>query len=122
MNDRFWIDYQSKIKTAVMQMAVLLSISALLTVLPLAGVLRPATESVATWWQRAGAPIAIFAFLAQYLGAVLTPGSMTSPQMEGLRQAYRRRHQLGIAAATVLSALGTVIWGYGDLIIKSVDC
>jgi len=113
MNDRFWIDYQSKIKTAVMQMAVLLSISALLTVLPLAGVLRPATESVATWWQRAGAPIAIFAFLAQYLGAVLTPG---------LRQAYRRRHQLGIAAATVLSALGTVIWGYGDLIIKSVDC
>lgn len=124
MTGQVWVDHEKRIRAAQGYMWVLLLIAALLGFLPFIEPLRPAGEALGTWWQRAGAPMAIFAFLAQNkaqrLGALITPGSFTSREMEALRKAYRCSHQLGLFAASTLTVAGTVIWGYGDLIVRSV--
>lgn len=125
MSAQFWTQHEGKIKRTVRAIAMLLSLAVLALLLPFVEAFRPAGESVATWWQRAGAPVAVFAFIAQnksqYLGALLTLGSFTSAEMESLRAKYRRTHQLSLAAAIVLTVIGTVVWGYGDYFIKAVE-
>ncbi|WP_345785429.1 hypothetical protein, partial [Ralstonia edaphi] len=70
-------------------------------------------------------PVAVFAFIAQnkcqYLWSLLTPGSFTSAEMESLRAKYRRTHQISLSVAIVLTVIGTVVWGYGDLFFKAAE-
>ncbi|KHK58678.1 hypothetical protein PI87_02755 [Ralstonia sp. A12] len=125
MNAEYLTPHELKIRRAVRSIAAFLSLAVLALLLPFVDAFRPAGESVATWWQRAGAPVAVFAFIAQnksqYLGALLTPGSFTSAAFESLRGKYRRTHQMGLSAAIALTVLGTVVWGYGDCFIKAVE-
>jgi hypothetical protein len=124
MTEPVWVHHENRIRTTRYRMWALLLMALLMTLLPFSAFLRPAAESVGTWWQRAGAPIAILAFLAQnkaqYLGALITPGSFTSPEMESLRLSYKPSQQFGACAASALTVAGTVIWGYGDLVLNAV--
>ncbi len=124
MSDLMWVQIEKRIQKARCSMLLLLALALLMVVFPWTELLRPATESMGGWWQRAGAPVAIFAFLAQnkaqYFGSLITPGSFTSTEMENLRKKYRRSHQLGFSAASVLTVFGTLIWGYGDLAVKAL--
>lgn len=125
MNAEYLIQHELKIKQTVRSIEVLLCFAVLVLLLPFVDAFRPAGESVATWWQRAGAPVAVFAFMAQnksqYLGGLLTPGSFTSAEFESLRRRYRRTHQMGLSAAVVLTVIGTVVWGYGDCFVKALE-
>ncbi|MCF1443251.1 hypothetical protein ACI2VK_15075 [Ralstonia nicotianae] len=125
MKAQFWTQHERKIEQTVRAIAAFLSLAVLALLLPFVEALRPAGEAVATWWQRAGAPVAVFAFIAQnkcqYLGALLTPGSFTSAEMESLRGKYRRTHQISLSAAIFLTVIGTVVWGYGDLFVKTAE-
>lgn len=58
---------------------------------------------------------------SQYLGALLTPGTFTSSEMEALRRKYRRIHKIGLSAAIALTVIRTVVWGYGDFFVKAVE-
>lgn len=124
MNAQHLAQLELKIKRTERSIAAFLFLAVLVLLLPFVDVLRPDGESVATWWQRAGAPVAVFAFMAQnksqYLGALLTPGSFTSAEFEFLRKKYRRTHQMGLSAAIALTIIGTVVWGYGDCFVKAV--
>ena len=124
MTDSIWVQVEKRIKKSRGLMLLFLLIAVVMTIFPLLGFFRPVTESMGSWWQRAGAPVAIFAFLAQnkaqHFGALITPGSFTGPDIERLRAKYRKSQQLGIAASTVLTVVGTLIWGYGDLAVKAL--
>lgn len=125
MSAQFWTQHERKIEQTVRAIAAFLTLAVLALLLPFVDVLRPAGESVATWWQRAGAPVAVFAFIAQnkcqYLWSLLTPGSFTSVEMESLRAKYRRTHQISLSVAIILTVIGTVVWGYGDLFFKAAE-
>lgn len=122
MTAGIWHKHEARIRKTLIQLGALLMLAILATIVPLFGAFKPVGELLGVWWQRGGAPTVVFAFLAhnkaQYLGALLTPGSFTSDEMESLRSKYKVSHQLGTGAAAVLTVSGTVVWGYGDLLLN----
>lgn len=122
MLDAFWQKHENRIRSARAQLIALLLLAMIATIVPLLGVFKPAGEILGVWWQRGGAPTVVFAFLAQnkaqYLGSLLTPGSFTCDEMESLRSKYIVSHQIGVGAASSLTVSGTVVWGYGDLLLS----
>lgn len=114
--------HENRIRQARFQLITFLVLAMIASIVPLLGAFKPAGETLGVWWQRGGAPTVVFAFLAQnkaqYLGSLLTPGSFTSNEMESLRSKYRSIHQICTAAATTLTISGTVVWGYGDLLLN----
>lgn len=125
MNAQHLAQHEVKIRRTARSIAAFLFLAVLALLLPFAHAFRPDGETLATWWQRAGAPVAVFAFIAQnksqYLGALLTPGSFSSADFESLRMKYRRTHQMGLSAAIFLTIIGTVVWGYGDCFVKAAE-
>lgn len=120
-----WQEYELKVKSTWRFVIFLLALAALLLIaLPCANALRPASDSIAQWFQRAGAPVTVFAFLAQnkasHLGDLLTPGSFGSPELMALRSRYLPKQKRGLWFATCLTIIGTVVWAYGDILIVNV--
>jgi len=122
MDEGIWQRHENKIRDACLYLELFLLLAMIATFVPLFGVFKPAGETLGVWWQRGGAPTVVFALLAQnrahYLGLLLTPGSFTSKEMESLRLKYRARHRIGDGFALGLTVLGTVVWGYGDLLLN----
>ncbi|UTV54770.1 hypothetical protein [Burkholderia arboris] len=120
-----WQEYELKVESTWRFVICLLALAALLLIaLPCANALRPASDSMAQWFQRAGAPVTVFAFLAQnkasHLGDLLTPGSFGSPELMALRSRYLPKQKRGLWFATCLTIIGTVVWAYGDILIVNV--
>ncbi|MDN7178581.1 hypothetical protein M0D69_11215 [Caballeronia sp. SEWSISQ10-4 2] len=124
MSEDYLIDHERRVKRAIALMVAFTLAAIFSTLLPLFGSLRPPNEALGSWWQRAGAPITVFAFLAQnkanLLGALLTPGTFTSAPFEALRRKYRLFHSYGFRISIFLTVLGTLVWGYGDVLINSL--
>lgn len=121
----FWREQEQKVEATWRSIACLLALAALLLIaLPCAHALRPASDSLAQWFQRAGAPVTIFAFLAQnkasHLGDLLTPGTFGSPEVMALRSRYLPKQKRGLWFATCLTIIGTIVWAYGDILFNNV--
>ncbi|MDN7458565.1 hypothetical protein [Burkholderia cenocepacia] len=120
-----WQEYERKVESTWLSVAGLLALAALLLIaLPCANALRPASDSMAQWFQRAGAPVTIFAFLAQnkasHLGDLITPGTFGSPEIMALRSRYLQKQKRGLWFATSLTIIGTIVWAYGDILFNNV--
>lgn len=122
MAQDIWKSVEKKICKTITVALFFLILALAMGVLPFSGILQPETQSTGAWWQRAGAPMAVFAFLAQNkaqsLAGLLTPGSQSSEEMLNLIKKYKITHKIIQYAASALTVAGTLIWGYGDLLIK----
>lgn len=121
----FWQEHEQRVEAAWRSVAFLLGLAALLLIaLPCTDALRPMSDSMAQWFQRAGAPVTVFAFLAQnkanHLGDLLTPGSFGSPEIMALRSRYLPKQKRGLWFATCLTIIGTIVWAYGDILFNNV--
>lgn len=121
----FWQEHEQRVEAAWRSVAFLLGLAALLLIaLPCTDALRPMSDSMAQWFQRAGAPVTVFAFLAQnkasHLGDLLTPGSFGSPEIMALRSRYLSKQKCGLGFSTCLTIIGTIVWAYGDLLFIHV--
>jgi hypothetical protein len=121
----FWQEHERKVKATWRSVACLLGFAALLLIaLPCTDLLRPASDSMAQWFQRAGAPVTIFAFLAQnkasHLGDLITPGTFSTPEIMALRSRYLPRQEWGLWLSTCLTIIGTIVWAYGDILLNNV--
>lgn len=83
----------------------------------------PLSETRPSWFQRSGAVTTLFSFLAGAL-AVVTSGRLHTPgtwgnvdKLEVLKE-FKVRFSRAEIALLVLTVIGTVIWGYGDLLLK----
>lgn len=125
MADAFWQRHENRIRNVRVQLFTLLLLAIIGTFFPLLGVFKPAGEALGVWWQRGGTPTVVFAFLAQNkaqaLGALITPGSFTSDEMESLRSKYKANQRMGNIAASALTVSGTAVWGYGDLLLNWIS-
>ena len=106
----------------VLLMFAYAAIAMLFMLLPFVDALRPHDQSVGAWWSRAGAPMTVFAFLSQNIatrvGEHLQWGAFGSEGLGQLRKKYLPVRTIGFRLAVVLTVMGTLIWGYGDLLVE----
>jgi len=118
--DQHLIDYEKRIKSAVWPVVLWCVLSVVVVFFPSTGWLRPSADHVEVWFARGGAPVTIFALIAQTrvtrLADVLTPGHFGHAGFNGLRDKYRLWKIGGNAVALVMTVVGTVMWAYGDLL------
>ena len=83
----------------------------------------PPGETRASWFQRSGAVTTLFSLLAGAL-AVITSGRLHTPGTFGTKnkievlKEFKARFVRAESALLALTVVGTVIWGYGDLLTR----
>jgi hypothetical protein len=80
-------------------------------------------ESRAVWVQRSGAVTTLFSFIAGAMvlfasGRLHTPGFWADENRITVLMEFRGKFKLAESAIFTLSVVGTVIWGYGDLVYR----
>ncbi|GAB0109223.1 hypothetical protein [Pseudoalteromonas distincta] len=97
-------------------------LSILMPMISLTGLLKPSCEALGFWFQRSGATTVVFAIFAELKAAnmlsVFKPAGMVNRSFHSTRDKYIKQIKIYNYIALFLIVLGTVIWGYGDLILK----
>jgi hypothetical protein len=86
----------------------------------------PLGESRSSWFQRSGAVTTLFSFLAAALAVVTsgrlhTPGTFGSQNKIEVLIEFKKRFGFAEIGLLILTLLGTVIWGYGDILLRWID-
>lgn len=88
----------------------------------------PISEKRALWFQRSGSVTTLFSFLGAALavvtsGRLYTPGYYGSSDKIAVLEEFKVRFKWVEIGLIALSVIGTIIWGYGDLIVRQfVSC
>ena len=82
--------------------------------------LRPEGEAADVWFQRSGSISVLFGVWAEYNLSKVNEhinlsGIVVSDQTE-LSERYKLRYRIAQYLGVVLAIVGTIIWGYGDLL------
>jgi hypothetical protein len=98
------------------------TLSILMPALSVFGFFKPSCEALGVWFQRSGATTVVFAIFAemnatQMLG-VLDPSGMVGKTFQPTYDKYLKQVKAYNYIALFLVIFGTVIWGYGDLLIN----
>jgi hypothetical protein len=95
-------------------------ILALLVPCALLGVpgLRPGSQTFATWLGRSGSVMSVFALIAQQKISFFEQSirGTTFAESWALHRKYAIRVALVNSLSLTLAVIGTIIWGYGDLL------
>jgi hypothetical protein len=79
----------------------------------------PQGESLPSWFQRSGAGMVVFALLAEAraisLFQLLNPTGFGSRELSAAKEIYDRHPASLNMLSFILIAVGTLIWGYGDI-------
>jgi hypothetical protein len=98
------------------------ALSILMPALSLSGLLKPTSEVLGVWFQRSGATTVVFAVFAEWKATnmlgVFKPLGFVDQTFHSTRDKYLKQVKFYNYIALSLVVLGTVIWGYGDLLIN----
>ena len=118
------INYEARILKARRYFFALSTISVLVPLLSYFGFFKPESELLGNWFQRSGSVMVVFALFAEMrayeMFDVLKPAAMVSNEFGYVHQKYKDQIKIFSIFALILVAIGTVIWGYGDLFIKEL--
>jgi hypothetical protein len=106
---------------AELYLIVFLCLSAIaVETLSLCSVLRPSTESLASWFQRSGAITSIFSAFAQYRisGFLESIRGGTFAESWPLYHLFKNHYYVLSWVIAALTVWGAFVWGYGDLLFK----
>jgi hypothetical protein len=99
-------------------------LATLIPILSLFGVFKPSGELLGPWFQRSGAITVVFAIFAELKASkmidILDGGDFAGPTWQTANQLYCRKVQIYFYFSVLLIVLGTVVWGYGDLIYMNI--
>lgn len=88
----------------------------------LTGWLKPVDDTEAIWFQRSGAVTTVFSLLTGAgISSILNrlcPRGITDLNIEVVRVGFQIRFERIETTSLVATAIGTVIWGYGDILWK----
>ena len=82
---------------------------------------RPEFEQLDTWFQRSGSVMVIVAVWAEVklsgIYGMLNPTGWITEDGDALRNEYGSFYTFLVWSVAIVAAAGTLIWGYGDLLI-----
>lgn len=82
----------------------------------------PKEDSLGAWVQRSGSVMAVFGLLAESRAVnsffILNPNGYTVTGIKEAKEKYGRYPAILNSIAFLLIAIGTFIWGYGDIVFK----
>lgn len=114
-------NYEAEIKSALLAFFAFFLLSMLSPAFPFLGIFKPDSQQFNLWFQRSGAPMVVFALLAQMKATevfnILNPTVMVDVSFSEIERRYRVYPKLCNVISLVLTAIGTIIWGYGDLMV-----
>jgi hypothetical protein len=114
-------EYEKRIRWAFLQVYVLCLCAVILPLLSMLGSFRPQAESPGQWFERSGAMMTVFAVFAQFKAvsvATMIAGCTFGESWEAYHK-YKRHQAVVAGLSLVLVVMGTVVWGYGDLLFPS---
>lgn len=84
---------------------------------------KPNSEALAVWFQRSGAVMTVFSLItgsgiASILNR-LSPRGFTDLHLEVVRGKFQVRFEIIEKVSLAVAMLGTVIWGYGDVLLSA---
>ena len=83
----------------------------------------PKDETLFTWFQRSGSAMVVFGLLAEARAVncffILNPSGLGEVSLIEVREKYLKYPSALNIVSFVIIALGTLIWGYGDIWVKS---
>ncbi len=98
-------------------------IGVILPVLAIEISIRPDGEQLNTWFQRSGSIMVIVAVWAEVklssIHHMLNPTGLITSECGTLRKEYGTYYTLIVWLVALVAAAGTLIWGYGDLLIEN---
>ena len=117
-----WVaNQQSQINKDLMLWVILISLS--LAAPFIAYFLKPSTESIGVWFQRSGAITVVLSLLAEIKYnsierlAIAKDHTFLYCNMY-LKEVYATKVRLINYSTYIVVVIGTIIWGYGDLLIS----
>lgn len=112
---------EKKAKRASIYALVLLLRALASAILPLLIPFRPRSQLLGAWWAWFGSVTTVFGLSAQVrvdeLAALRTPGGYASTELVAFWRKYSLRVKWFATAPALATAAGTLIWGFGDLLI-----
>jgi hypothetical protein len=115
-------EHEKRITRAFARVFVLCLCAVLPPLISLTGIFRPQGEPLGQWFERSGAVMTVFAVFAQ-IGAGGIAAMIAGGTFAESWQAYHKYKRLQAIAAgltLVLVVVGTVVWGYGDLLFPHI--
>jgi hypothetical protein len=108
-----------RIRRAILWVFVLCVCAVIPPLLSMLGGFKPQAEPLGQWFQRSGAVMTIIAVFGQFraasIAAMIAPGGGWEETLGAFRK-YKRLQNVVAVLSLVLAIIGTVIWGYGDLL------
>lgn len=119
------MDSQSNVKSNLFYSGLLIIIGVLAPILSLTVDYRPDGENFSTWFQRSGSVLVLFTVFAELnltsLYSTILPGNHTIVDPGTYTEKYKNIYIVLTYLAALLAIAGTIIWGYGDLIIIAIE-
>ena len=100
---------------------IFIFLSLMIPLLSFSGLLKPNCEMLGVWFQRSGAASAVFAIFAEFKSDKMLNilnSDMVGPTYHKTYEKYLFQAKAYNYAAISFIVLGTLIWGYGDLLFK----
>jgi len=115
------VNYEQDAKFNRRTVIIFLLAAILTPILSLSGVLQPASEPLDVWFQRSGSLIVLFASIAEYFSIkmhnVFSPTLLANEPLFNTKAIYCLQAKKLMAFSALFILAGTVIWGYGDLLV-----
>ena len=111
--------YENRIRRASLWASAFCLLSVIPPLLSLLGSFKPQAEPAGQWFERSGAVMTAFAVFAQFKAggiASLIQGTTFAESWEAYRKYKAYQASLNILSLSLI-IVGTLIWGYGDLLL-----
>lgn len=118
-------DYEARILRARKLFIAFAALSLVVPVLSFVPALMHTSETLDTWFQRSGSAMVVLALLAemrayQMFDVFKPEGLVDGAKYSAAKEKYLAQVKACNVFAFALIAIGTVIWGYGDLLIREL--
>ncbi len=85
---------------------------------------EPNGETADLWFQRSGSITVIFALLAEHqafkINAILSPENNPILTLGDIKEYFKKEANRYTVCALSMATLGTLIWGYGDFVYRTL--
>jgi hypothetical protein len=107
--------FERQLMKSILTSWILLFTAVIVTVLAYHGFLMPDIDTPAIWFQRSGAFVVLIAIFAE-IYFISEPKSISDNFDIKAREKRKTLIKISNVANLSLGVIGTIIWGYGDLI------